>query len=1229
MMAAFIAAGYSVTAEAGVVKVAAHDQLAAGNYVIAAGDLQAGAADVLNGTDRTLGKTELAASAAVFKNADAAKDYLFTFAANSTDWELTQGGNGLEYTDDSQVFALASGAGNPAVLTPADASGNISLQAAAGSNKYYLAPSEDNFSQSGVAGLYIYKVIDDLDAAEAGYFIAGGEVLVAYNEPSGVSAAAAAPEYAKAKFVPLTEVSEYTKEQTQWVVEDGIVKLAANTNLQIADEELTLSATGKAVSFDANELYIGGEKIDAPTMTEAPKAGEADLTSAISDAITGAVKGVAGSKYILKVNNSGNNIISQTGSAAATVVAAGNEMYWTLVETSKKGIYNLNNGKINLSLGDAQEFIIEYVAGGNNMFVIKSTKEDGKYLKFASPSTWTWVDDATQSYFGFVEAETKTITVAQLNAYEKDGFSVTLSYGSNKTLKENPFTGHLTTMALKGDKSGFEAATSGNTFLLKNSDGNYIVAYQKVVGGSDQDDYYYFKTVSAADLLKDMKETSPAFLPYFSAKVSEAYEAGEWTALASLSVQKTTTDAAHSLGYIMVDGSAYLATSTQSTAVSSINIKLGSTSVVKPSALLTDKFFRVVKIDKKNGNKVLGVQYKNAAGTLYGEAAFVSDINGDLEDQWALTFNEASGEYTFTNRETKEITFKLTASKLYNGDEEGEYAYSDVTNGGTYSIAPIENTKADDGYMRLENVKNKRFNLGYWSDTYNATAWFTENHNDVKKDNHVIGLDQDNDPLELAVVDFVGAKDVKKSTKSDSIYVVSSLGYFNAKGEYKERLDTLKAVAYSFINQYNEPMNLAKNVVNNQDAYVSVAKPKYESLAKAIEAVRKDGDVAQKFVLRKVGDKLNLRPVEFAAADADALYHQFSTNDFNKMYSGDTKNGILYNTEMYSRPENDRFVIEETNKPMYRTIVNPLDTISIYRQDNEKDIMYEKGQFLGIANYVQFPKIAPAMVADLAYVDEDGHRPQYMLMVEPNIVEGGTWCPEHGFNPGCSHATPVEGYTEGRYLVNLKDTAIVWSRDNHQKGNPYINSEKYYKLGFIKAAHAGDSLIINRVKPTAVDTIKMSTADYNVAKFAFRYVDNDAKSFVIETADYEKLDAQNEEGELVEGQMTETYGYLKWMNDVIVVVNDIKDADVFNMNEDEKGNPTANEGIATEGVSVAATDGAVIVKGAEGKNVVITNVLGQTIANTVITSSEAQISVPAGIVVVAVEGEAAVKAIVK
>ena len=60
-----------------------------------------------------------------------------------------------------------------------------------------------------------------------------------------------------------------------------------------------------------------------------------------------------------------------------------------------------------------------------------------------------------------------------------------------------------------------------------------------------------------------------------------------------------------------------------------------------------------------------------------------------------------------------------------------------------------------------------------------------------------------------------------------------------------------------------------------------------------------------------------------------------------------------------------------------------------------------------------------------------------------------------------------------------------------------------------------------------------------------------------------------------------------------------------------------------------ASEGAIQIIGAQGKKVVVSNILGQVIANTVISSSDATIAVPAGIVVVAVEGEEAVKAIVK
>ena len=68
--------------------------------------------------------------------------------------------------------------------------------------------------------------------------------------------------------------------------------------------------------------------------------------------------------------------------------------------------------------------------------------------------------------------------------------------------------------------------------------------------------------------------------------------------------------------------------------------------------------------------------------------------------------------------------------------------------------------------------------------------------------------------------------------------------------------------------------------------------------------------------------------------------------------------------------------------------------------------------------------------------------------------------------------------------------------------------------------------------------------------------------------------------------------------------------------------PTANESInAAEAVKVVATNGAVIVKGAEGKNVVVSTILGKVVANEVLNSDNETIAAPAGIVVVSVDGE--------
>ena len=104
--------------------------------------------------------------------------------------------------------------------------------------------------------------------------------------------------------------------------------------------------------------------------------------------------------------------------------------------------------------------------------------------------------------------------------------------------------------------------------------------------------------------------------------------------------------------------------------------------------------------------------------------------------------------------------------------------------------------------------------------------------------------------------------------------------------------------------------------------------------------------------------------------------------------------------------------------------------------------------------------------------------------------------------------------------------------------------------------------------------------------------------------------------------------YLYSINEKLSWSGDKKNAMRFTISA---GDPTSNESIAdaAEGVKVIAGNGVVEIQGAAGKNVVITNVLGKVITSTVLTSDNATIAAPAGIIVVAVDGEAAVKAVVK
>ena len=87
-----------------------------------------------------------------------------------------------------------------------------------------------------------------------------------------------------------------------------------------------------------------------------------------------------------------------------------------------------------------------------------------------------------------------------------------------------------------------------------------------------------------------------------------------------------------------------------------------------------------------------------------------------------------------------------------------------------------------------------------------------------------------------------------------------------------------------------------------------------------------------------------------------------------------------------------------------------------------------------------------------------------------------------------------------------------------------------------------------------------------------------------------------------------------------VIEETINQGAILNMNATSE-DATANEEIATSSVIVAGVDGAVVVKGAEGKNVIVSTILGKVVANETVSSDNATIAAPQGVVVVSVDGE--------
>ena len=342
-----------------------------------------------------------------------------------------------------------------------------------------------------------------------------------------------------------------------------------------------------------------------------------------------------------------------------------------------------------------------------------------------------------------------------------------------------------------------------------------------------------------------------------------------------------------------------------------------------------------------------------------------------------------------------------------------------------------------------------------------------------------------------------------------------------------------------------------------------------------------------------------------------------------------------------------------------------------------KNYLYENtGMFWDQKNYYRGPRnylglasssthldtIKSSIFVDTAYVRRGtGYiKPQYMLVIRPQIIKDTVGCDDAG-----NLTVPIKGYIRGMYLINSTDSAAKEALEvSHPRYNTYL-WDNWERFVFTDAIHANDALyIIGGVDLSSVyvnvdkkgalrmidlkklDAISDTTSaapdkakgkirkirlDNNYHKdcvFQFRLVERGSaqKDFFIESETKDR--GKQPMIAPCEG------GWMKIQNGVPVIsrgdiVKKIVEAERFNVEMTSEA-PVANEVVpTTSGVKVVAENGSVTVLNASGKRVVISNVLGQTVVNTVLSSDRATVAAPKGVVLVAVEGEPVVKALVK
>ena len=655
-----------------------------------------------------------------------------------------------------------------------------------------------------------------------------------------------------------------------------------------------------------------------------------------------------------------------------------------------------------------------------------------------------------------------------------------------------------------------------------------------------------------------------------------------------------------------------------------IHPQLGSNSYLNASVLL-----------KKNVENVVNIYFTSATTskedkpgiqTEYHKYLTINPANGsDLSvaaynnvdftmpvAQWIVAGFD--GKYTFTlkNRETaKELVLRLQP----NGEEGGykvekaTYDGEDVTISGDETSA--SNGVTDDLALNKTSVK---FNTiattrtdGYkvFTDTQIAEGFkMTFNGKDALFGEKALYAIDDNatktmkastkeeNLIVLYPERIKGAKDHStKSLQGVEDYVISTnaFAYLNDKGEVVMKADGDTLVVPTYVLRYTEAkgddakyLGAAASRDKAADAATEFAVVKNAAGAYSLVAVSAvtDGKLSYDGSTGSSAKMASVNTTSMAITYAANRYQ--SADDINKTYA---------NVEVLdANPFNPSLAA----KPRHASFDNMLGSINYQLNKN--------GFNEGILS-------AESMIFWLDTADSKAKTPSFYISKGIEVAEGEEKPAERMFmfNPTDSLHYFVEGsaqeYTDEKYYLEG-------------------SSKSETKVIFRPAILTGVDTITTTVKGETVKVVKELNDDKSV-KSTDRL---DAFKFNITLAEGDDEYFVSSQRKVKEGDVYKT-AYVYALNGMLGLTTNPEKAMVFTLGTEV---PTANESIDAKESSIVVVggNGVVTIQGAAGQNAYVRTVLGQSVAETVLTFDNATIAVPAGIVFVTV-GEETVKVVVK